>query len=160
MVACQVRRAAGDCRRVSREKDNEDLGAGCGCVLLIVAIALVVAAAMSLAALVDPFDWYPSFDELWADCDDDFDTAQDECSYEQRFPGFWWHLAVNLAYAVAALVALLVFAGTVAEFRERRVARLCSAATYATYEQARAALRLSAVGVAILAALPIVVVVL
>jgi hypothetical protein len=35
--------------------------------LLIVAIALIVAAAMSLAALVDPFD-----------CDDDFATAQDE----------------------------------------------------------------------------------
>jgi hypothetical protein len=54
----------------------------------------------------------------------------------------------------AALAALLVFAGTVAEFRERRVARLSSAATYATYEQARASLTLSAVGVAILAALP------
>ena len=145
---------------MSREKDSKDLGAGCGCLLLIVAIALVVAAAMSLAALVDPFDWYPSFDELWADCEDDFATAQDECSYEQRFPGFWWHLAVNLAYAAAALAALLVFAGTVPEFRERRVARLSSAATYAIYEQARASLTLSAVGVAILAALPIVVVVL
>ena len=86
---------------MSREKDSEDLGAGCGCLLLIVAIAVVVAAAMSLAALVDPFDWYPSFDELWADCEDDFATAQDECSYEQRFPGFWWHLAVNLARIAA-----------------------------------------------------------
>ncbi len=143
---------------MSREKDSEDLGAGCGCLLLVAAIALIVTAAMSLAALVDPFDWYPSFDELWADCDDDFATARDECSYEQRFPGFWWHMAANLTYAVAAVAALLVFAGTVAEFRERRVARLSSAATYATYEQARASLTLSAVGVAILAALPIVVV--
>jgi len=54
----------------------------------------------------------------------------------------------------------VIFAGAVAELRERRVARLASAATYATYEQARASLTLSAAGVAILDALPIVVAVL
>ena len=142
---------------MSRKQENDDAGAGCGCLLAIVAIAAVVAAAMSLAALVDPFDWYPSFEAVWAECDDDYDTARDECSYEHRFPGFWWHLVVNLTYAVGVGLALLIFAATVGELRERRAGRLSNAGTYASYRAARASVGASASVVALLAALPILV---
>lgn len=133
-------------------------GAGCGgCFAFAVLAALVIAAAMSVAAVVDPFDWYPSLDELWATCSDGSGTDGDGCSYDQRFPGFWWHLSVNLVYAVAVLVALVVFAGAVGALRRHRAARLSSAATHAAYEQARVELALAAGAVAVLGALPIVV---
>lgn len=145
---------------MSREPDDDDASTGCGCFLAFLAIVLLIAGAMSLAALVDPFDWYPSFEALWAECGDDYDTARDECSYEHRFPGFRWHLAANLAYAVGAGLALLVFAATVADFRDRRAARLSNAETYAAYRKAQASLGASASIVTLLAALPIVVAVL
>ena len=145
---------------MSQEKENDEVGAGCGCLLLVAAIALVVAAAMSLAALVDPFDWYPSFEELWADCEDQPGISRDECASANRFPGFWWHLVANLAYVGVVLGALVAFAASVAGLRRHRVVRLSSAEAYATYERARVQLALSATGVAVLAALPIAVAVL
>jgi hypothetical protein len=142
---------------VSGEQKSAE-GGGCwGCLGVVVLVALVIAAAMSVAALVDPFDWYPSLHELWADCSDGSDTVQDECSYDHRFPGFWWHLVVNLVYAAVVLVALVVFAGAVGALRRHRAARLSSAAAHTTYEQARVELALAAAAVAVLGALPIVV---
>lgn len=144
---------------MSRADDDDDagVGAGCGCVLVVLAIGAVVAAAMSLAAVIDPFDWYPSFDAVWADCSDDYGTERDECALAARFPGFWWHLVANLGWAVAVLVALLVFAGTVTEFRRLRTDRLVSAQAKAAHDRAIGSLALASVAVAALGVLPILV---
>lgn len=119
-------------------------------------VALVIAAAMSLAAVVDPFDWFPSFDALWADCSDDLGTGRDDCAYDARFPGFWWHLAANLAWAAAVFGALLFFAGTVAELRRLRTERLASEQAAAEYADALGAATLAGAAVFALGALPIV----
>jgi hypothetical protein len=142
---------------VSGEQKSTESGGCWGCLGFVLLVALVIAAAMSVAALVDPFDWYPSLRELWADCSDDDDTARDECAYDHRFPGFWWHLVVNLGYAAVLLAALALFAGTVGALRRHRAARLSSAAAHATYERARVELALAAGAVAALGALPILV---
>ncbi len=125
--------------------------------MVVIAIGVVIAAAMSLAALVDPFDWYPSFEALWADCDDDYGTSLDECAYDVRFPGFWWHLVANLGYAIASVVALLIFAGAVGELRECRSARLEGARAYGVYTHAVGVLALATAAVVALAVLPILV---
>ena len=42
---------------------------GCGgCIALVLVIGLIVAAAMSIAALIDPFSWMPSIGDVFADC--------------------------------------------------------------------------------------------
>lgn len=125
--------------------------------MVVIAIGVLIAAAMSLAALVDPFDWYPSFETLWADCDDDYGTSLDECAYDVRFPGFWWHLIVNLGYAAAAIITLLIFAGAVGDLREHRSARLESAPAHGVYTHAVGVLALAAAAVFTLAVLPILV---
>jgi hypothetical protein len=98
---------------------NVSDGGGGGCLalfLLILAIAAIVAAVISLAALIDPFDWMPPLGEIWEDCEGD-------CALAHRFPGFWWHAAANLVYAVAAAVAACGFVATVVELRGTRVGR-------------------------------------
>ena len=55
----------------------------------------IVAAAISLAALVDPFDWMPSVLATGL-------TVTAHCELADRFPGFWWHVVANLAYAALA----------------------------------------------------------
>ena len=111
-------------------------GSGClGWVAVAVVLALVVAALISLAALVDPFSWMPAVGEIWADCDDDYATDRDECALANRFPGFWLHAIVNLVYAVVALGLVLAFLTSVAELREKRLARFSSAAAAAEYRR-------------------------
>ena len=96
-------------------------GGGCGALIAIaLVVGAIVAAAMSLAALVDPFNWMPSVAQIWADCDGD-------CELARRFPGFWWHVVANLAFAAVALAATVWFGATVVDLREARAARYDSA---------------------------------
>jgi hypothetical protein len=135
---------------------NND-GDGCACLGAALLIALVIAALISLAALVDPFSWMPSVDEVWSDCDDDYGTDRDECALENRFPGFWVHAIVNLVYTAVAGVAVAAFAGSVGEFRAKRTARFADAKAAAEHREARDALAAASAALGVLAALPIVV---
>ena len=54
-------------------------GGGCGgLIAILIVIGAIVGAAISLAAIVDPFGWMPSVHAIWADCDHD-------CALAQRF---------------------------------------------------------------------------
>ncbi len=104
---------------MSQRPQSDD--AGCAALFVVLLIfGAVVAAAVSLAAVVDPFAWMPSLAEVWADCDDDYRTDVDECGLSERFDGFWWHTAANLAYTLTTVVFLLAFALAVADFRRTR----------------------------------------
>src|SRR5262245_24803997 len=86
----------------------------------------MVAAAISVAALVDPFDWMPSVQQIWADCDGD-------CELAHRFPGFWWHVVANLAYAALAVAVTIRFLANAFELRKTRVGRYADAAAMDAY---------------------------
>ena len=133
-------------------------GGGClGWVAVAVVLALVVAALISVAALVDPFSWMPAVAEIWGDCDDDYATDRDECALANRFPGFWLHAIVNLVYAAVALVFVLAFLASVAELREKRLARFSSAAAAAEYRSGVDETIGGGIALAVVALVPIVV---
>ena len=139
----------------TQHKDDPD---GClGWLGVAIVLALVAAALISVAALVDPFSWMPPVGEIWADCDDDHATERDECALANRFPGFWIHALVNLVYAAVALGLVLVFLGSVAGLREKRVARFSSAAAAAEHRSVVDQAIGCGVALAALALLPIVV---
>ena len=138
----------------SRESNE---GVGCAIVLVLMAIAAVVAAAISLAALVDPLDWMPTVNEIWADCDDTYGGPDEDCALAHRFPGFWWHAVANLVYAIVALCAVLAFGATVSEVREKRVDRFESAVVAAAHRTAHGECVRAGVVLAVVALLPIVV---
>ena len=76
---------------------------GCGgCIVLVLVIGAIVAAAMSIAALVDPFSWMPPIGDVFADCPPAVEV-NGSCELEDRYPGFWLHVLVNLAYSAAAV---------------------------------------------------------
>ena len=105
-------------------------GGGCGTLIaFVLLVAGIVAAAISLAALVDPFDWMPSVHVIWADCDGD-------CELAHRFPGFWWHVIANLAYAALAVVVTIRFLAAVVDVRKTRVTRYADAAAMDAYRAA------------------------
>ena len=105
-------------------------GGGCGTLIaFFVLVAGIVAAAISLAALVDPFDWMPSVHVIWADCDAD-------CELADRFPGFWWHVVANLAYAALAFVVTIRFLAAVVDVRKSRVTRYADVAAMDAYRAA------------------------
>ncbi len=90
-------------------EQTQDEGSGSGCVTLTVAglvIGVVVSVAISLAALIDPFDWMPPVAEIWEDCSDDWNTSVNECILHTRFPGFWGHAIANFTYARVILFDL------------------------------------------------------
>ena len=133
---------------------------GCGCAALFAALLIfgaVVATAVSLAALVDPFSWMPSIGEVWADCDDDYGTSEDECSLSTRYDGFWVHAAVNVAYALITGLILYAFAVAVADFRKARWERFSGAEAAGRYAEARSEFLGGAAVLAILAAIPLIV---
>jgi hypothetical protein len=137
-------------------------GDGCagGCVALFVAmlvIGAVIAAAISITALIDPFAWMPPVAEIWEDCSDDWNTEVNECDLHQRFPGFWVHAIVNLAYTVAATLSLFALAGTVSELRHSRPERFDSQTAADRYREAREGVTGLALLSGLLAALPIIV---
>ena len=105
-------------------------GGGCGTLIaFVLLVAGIVAAAISLAALVDPFDWMPSVHVIWADCDG-------ACELADRFPGFWWHVVVNLAYAALAVVVTIRFLAAVVDVRKSRVTRYADVAAMDAYRAA------------------------
>jgi hypothetical protein len=106
--------------------------AGGGCVALFVVflvIAAVVAAIISLAALIDPFNWMPRVGRIWEDCSGD-------CALAHRFPSFWWHAVVNLLYAAVAVAIAGGFLVAVRDVRGKRVARFDSAGDAAAFSAA------------------------
>src|SRR4051794_24885561 len=126
-------------------------GGGCGgLIAVLLVVGAIVAAAISLAAIVDPFGWMPSLDVMWADCDGD-------CALAHRFPGFWWHVVVNLAYTAFSLFVLFRFGSTVAALRKARLARYDSAAAMQAFREAHGACVGMGQTLAALAALPLLV---
>ena len=89
-------------------------------------------------------------DAIWADCDGD-------CELAHRFPGFWWHVVVNLAYTAFALFVLFGFGSTVAALRKARLARYDSAAAMQAFREAHSACLGMGQALAALAALPLLV---
>jgi hypothetical protein len=110
--------------------NDDEVGCG-GCIAGAIALGLVIAAVISIAAIIDPFSWMPTVSEVWADC------TGDACDLDERFPGFWWHVIANLAYAVLASVLLMVLVGRVLELRDARVARFDGDGPLGTYREAR-----------------------
>lgn len=102
----------------------------------------------------------PSLAEIWADCDDDHGTDEEECALGARYEGFWWHTAVNLAYTLTTGALLLSFAPAVESFRDARRDRFSDRAAADRYADARDELLSGATVVAILAAIPLLVVLL
>ena len=90
----------------------------------------IVMAVISLAALVDPFDWMPRVHRIWADCSGD-------CALAHRFPGFWWHAAANLALRRGrGRGRVAPSSPRVADVRGKRVARYDSADDLAAFAAA------------------------
>ena len=143
-------------QQVGGERDQQG-GGGCGgCLVLLLVIGAIVAAAMSLAALVDPFSWMPPIDEMFADCPPAAEVGG-SCDLEDRYPGFWLHVLVNVAYSAAAVGLLAALVPAVAELRKARFARFDGGSALERYRAARERLALVAGGTAALAALPLVV---
>ena len=125
---------------VSNGQHSNGAGGCVGCLAAVIVLAVALAALISVAATIDPFSWMPPVGDIWADCDDDFTTDRDECALENRFPGFWLHAVVNLAYVVTASGLVLALLGSVADLRGKRVARFSAAAAA---EEHRSAARLT-----------------
>ena len=136
---------------------QREAGGGCGAIIaIVILIALVVGAVVSVAALIDPFDWMPSLGEIFGDCNDTTEIPGDECELAKRYPGFWGHVIVNFVYALVALGLLVAFASVLPEFRRARGVRFASGAALDRYRQARGNLTLVAALLGGVAALPIV----
>jgi len=130
--------------------------AGGGCIalfVLLIVVALIVMGIISLAALIDPFDWMPRVHEIWKDCSGD-------CALAHRFPGFWWHAVANLLYAALAVAVSGVFLVAVRDVRGKRVARFDNAADAAAFSAAHGQCLGAGAALGGLALLPILVAVL
>jgi hypothetical protein len=133
---------------------GKQAGGGClGLFVLFIAVGLVVMAIISLAALIDPFDWMPTAHDIWKDCSGD-------CALAHRFPGFWWHTVANLLYGGVAVAAAAAFFAAVRDVRRTRVARLDSAADAAAFAAAHVQCLGAGAALGGLAVIPIVVAVL
>jgi hypothetical protein len=114
-----------------------------------------VRARRTVAAVIDPFSWMPPVGEIWADCEDNYATAVDECELADRYPGFWGHAVINFAYAVASAAALFSLARGVIELREARAERFSGDAAMELYLTARQRFALACSLSAAIAAVPI-----
>ena len=139
---------------------DQQAGMGCGgCFVLLLVIGAIVAAAMSIAALIDPFSWMPPIGDVFADCPPAVEV-DGSCELADRYPGFWLHVVINLAYSATAVALLIALVPAVAELREARAARFECTAAVGRYRAARERLANVAVPTAALALLPFVVAVL
>lgn len=138
---------------MSRSERDPDAGCG-GCLAVLFVIGASVAAAMALAALVDPFSWMPPIDDVFADCPP-APEVNGSCDLSDRYPGFWLHVIVNLAYAVTAPVLLGLTVWAVVLLRSARAARFEDAAALERYRAARNELALFGGATAVLAVLPV-----
>ena len=141
-------------------RQRQDDGVGCAIFAALVVLALVVAAAVSLAAAVDPFAWLPSLTEVWADCEDRPVSSGDDCSIGTGYEGFWVHVAINLAYSLITACVLIAFAASVVDFRKTRYERFGPDDAVDRYAKARSEVVGGAAVLAVLAAIPILVAVL
>lgn len=142
-------------------EDGSGDGWGCGgCIAAILVIGAVAAAVISIAALIDPFSWMPPVGDIWADCQDDYATAGDECELASRYQGFWVHALVNFAYVVGSAIALVWLARAVLEIRDARVQRFSGDEAVARCVTARGMFALACCVSAALGGLPILVAVL
>lgn len=133
---------------------SQSAGGGCLAVLaLLIVVAVIVMAVISLAALIDPFDWMPTVDEIWDDCSGD-------CALAHRFPGFWWHAAANLLYAGLAVAVGGGFLAAVRDVRRKRVGRFDSATDAAAFSAAHDQFAGTGAALAALAAVPMLVAIL
>src|SRR4051795_13570765 len=110
---------------------DKDTAAG-GCIalfVLLIVVALIVMGIISLAALIDPFDWMPTVHRIWKDCSGD-------CALAHRFPGFWWHAVANLVYAAVAVAVAGAFVVGVRDVRGKRVAPFDSATDASAFSAA------------------------
>jgi hypothetical protein len=144
---------------MSGSSSNDELGCG-GCIVAILLIGAVIGAIISVAALIDPFSWMPPVGEIWAECEDDYATSADECDLAERYPGFWGHVAVNFAYAVASAVALGWLARGALELRAARAERFSAGGAIERYRAARESFGLTCCGCGAMAVLPTIVAVL
>jgi hypothetical protein len=138
--------------------DEREDGGGClGCVAVVLVVGAVVAGLISIAALIDPFDWMPTVGQVWEDCPEELES-RDECDLAERFPGFWEHAVVNLLWTFAAGIALVMLFGQIGPFRQaRRELFEGGQDAVGRYEAARGSLVGAAAAVMFLGALPIVV---
>src|SRR5947209_19698779 len=113
----------------------------------MLAVAAVVAALISMAALIEPFSWLPPISQVWGHCDGD-------CTLAHRFPGFWPHVIVNLAYAAAAAVGLIASAAAASDLRKAHAERFRNQPAVERYVTARSRLIWASAATAGLAALP------
>ncbi len=137
---------------MSSEKTSDSETAW-GCVGVFIAIAVVVAVAISLAALVDPFSWMPSVGEIWDDCE----GSGNACELAARFPGFWWHAVLNLAYTIAGAAVAGGYLVAVFDLRSKRAMRYSDAAAFKEYVAAVNTCRGGGAALAAFALLPLVV---
>ena len=125
-----------------------DNNSGWGCFFVLLAIGIAVAALISLAALIDPFDWMPSVAQIWHRCEGD-------CDLSHRFPDFWGRALANLAYVTVSACVLLGLGVKVAEMREVRRKLFTVAGAAARLRQERRAVAGLAASAGVLGALPL-----
>jgi len=139
---------------------NRSTSGGSGCFTLFIwlmVIGAVVAAAMSIAALADPFAKLPTVAEMWADCPPAEPAPDGSCELEDRYPGFWGKVIGSLAYTLATGLALAWLASTTRDLLDARRRLFASPEAPAEYRAAREGFAGAALVVTVLGLIPIVV---
>jgi Na+(H+)/acetate symporter ActP len=138
-------------------RESKDSGCGCGAIFgAFLLLAIVVGTVISLAAVVDPFSQLPTPAAIWSACNDAAGSGSG-CTLADRFPGFWGHVGVSLAYTLVTAVAFVLLVATAAGLREAAGGRFDDAEAAARYVESRGAFLVAAAGVAALGLLAIVV---
>ena len=84
-----------------------------------------------------------------------YSTPANECALANRFPGFWAHAVMNLAWTVVTAGLLLALLNSVAEYRQALAERFRSVEVVARCVELRGELVTLAAATAVAAALPI-----
>lgn len=133
-------------------------GSGCGTLFgWLILLGIVVAAAMSIAALVDPFSKLPTVADVWADCPPAEHGPDGTCDLEDRHPGFWGKVAGSLTYTLVTVLALGWLASTTRDLRDARRRLFSDPDGPAAYRTAREGFVGAALVVAVLGLIPVIV---